>query len=154
MTLQDYSLTAFTVLNGARIFAYVPQIVCVCRDRTGASSVSMSTWGTFCAANLATVFYAIAGTGDRVVAGIFALNAVACISIFALILRNRAQHAWRNRLSSDVAGSARLMLTCLLMALRLRLESRLADRHAGDRWSDSVERSINEQWFNHYCGRA
>ena len=36
MTLADYSVTAFTVLNGARIVAYLPQIVCVHRDRTGA----------------------------------------------------------------------------------------------------------------------
>jgi hypothetical protein len=92
MTLADYSLTAFTVLNGARVMAYVPQIVCVCRDRAGASSVSMMTWGLFCSANLATVFYALTVTGDRIIAGVFTLNAIGCILILALILKKRISH--------------------------------------------------------------
>jgi hypothetical protein len=87
MTLKDYSVTAFAVLNGARIVAYLPQIICVYRDRAGASSVSMMTWGIFFSANMATVFYALTVSGDHIVAGIFAANAAACIAIFALILR-------------------------------------------------------------------
>ena len=37
MTLADYSFAVFTVFSGARMVAYLPQIVCVHRDRTGAS---------------------------------------------------------------------------------------------------------------------
>jgi hypothetical protein len=70
MTLQDYSVTAFTVLNGARIVAYLPQIVCVHRDRAGVFSVSMMTWGMFFSANMATVFYTLAVVGDRIMAGV------------------------------------------------------------------------------------
>src|SRR5262245_62000951 len=92
MTLAEYSLTAFTVLNGARLVAYVPQIVCVYRDRAGATSVSMMTWGMFFSANVATVFYALAAAGDSIVAAVFAINAVACITIFALIVKRRVAH--------------------------------------------------------------
>ena len=59
MTLADYSMTAFALLNGARVLAYMPQIVCVYRDTNGAPSVSLVTWLMFTAANLATVSYAL-----------------------------------------------------------------------------------------------
>jgi hypothetical protein len=156
MTLQDYSLTVFTVLNGARIVAYVPQIVCVCRDRSGTTSVSMTTWGIFFAANVATVFYALAGTGDHLVAGIFALNAVACMFIVSLILKNRFQHAYRDHLRTTLRQSFASRLSAitapLLMSLRGRLEDQLAALHPSDRWSDATERSIHEHWCNRHCG--
>jgi hypothetical protein len=159
MTIEDYSLTAFTVLNGGRIVAYLPQIICVCRDRTGASSVSMMTWGMFCSANLATVFYALTITGDKIIAGVFALNAIACTVIFALILRKRLAYALnKDRRAAQghpqpLLASCRSAINALAATLRQRLEDRLAERHAGDRWSDSVEREINEQWRDYHCGR-
>jgi hypothetical protein len=157
MTLQDYSVTAFTVLNGARIVAYLPQIVCVHRDRAGAFSVSMMTWGMFFSANMATVFYALAVVGDRIMAGVFAANAVACVAIFALILRKRIAHAWREKRANggmlamfSFGGSS---LPQRLSRLRQRAEDRIAARHPGDRWSDSVEREINMDWLDYRCGR-
>ena len=59
MTLADYSMTAFALLNGGRVIAYMPQIVCVYRDPNGAVAVSLLTWIMFTAANLATVSYAL-----------------------------------------------------------------------------------------------
>jgi hypothetical protein len=102
MTLQDYSLTAFAVLNGARLVAYVPQILCVFRDQSGASSVSLMTWGLFCSANLATVIYALTVTGDRLIAGVFTLNTVGCVVVFALILKKRISHRGSNSSSSHL----------------------------------------------------
>jgi hypothetical protein len=71
--------------------AYVPQILCVSRDRTGAASVSLMTWGLFCLANVTTVFYGLS-SGDRVLAGIFLLNAIGCVIIVALILEKRIKY--------------------------------------------------------------
>jgi hypothetical protein len=157
MTLADYSVTAFTVLNGARIVAYLPQIVCVHRDRSGASSVSMMTWGMFFSANMATVFYALAVIGDRVMAGVFAANAVACVAIFALILRKRITHVWRNSRTDGqvpaVFSFSQSSITEWLSRLPHRAEDRIAARHAGDRWSDAVEREINRDWQDYRCGR-
>jgi hypothetical protein len=157
MTLADYSVTAFTVLNGARIVAYLPQIVCVHRDRSGASSVSMMTWGMFFSANMATVFYALAVVGDRVMAGVFAANAIACVAIFALILRKRVTHAWRDsRTGGQVPAGfsfGQSSITEWLSRLPHRAEDRIAARHAGDRWSDAVEREINRDWQDYRCGR-
>jgi hypothetical protein len=157
MTLADYSFTAFTVLNGARIVAYLPQIVCVHRDRAGASSVSMMTWGMFFSANMATVFYALAVIGDRIMAGVFAANAVFCIAIFALTLRKRIAHAWRASRTDGhmppVFSFSPAGIREWLFRLPHRMEDRIAARHAGDRWSDAVEREINRDWQDYRCGR-
>jgi len=89
MTLADYSMTAFALLNGGRIFAYMPQIMCVYRDRNGAEAVSLVTWAMFTAANLATVSYSLTVSSDRMVASVFALNAVCCFAITGLVACRR-----------------------------------------------------------------
>jgi len=89
MTLADYSMTAFALLNGGRILAYMPQIMCVYRDRNGAESVSLVTWAMFTAANLATVSYSLTVSSDRMVASVFALNAVCCFAITGLVACRR-----------------------------------------------------------------
>lgn len=91
MTSADLSMTAFALLNGARIIAYVPQIICIRRDYHRAASVSLLTWGLFTLANLATISYALVVSGDRLVAGVFALNTLGCSAIFALTLIKRVR---------------------------------------------------------------
>jgi hypothetical protein len=89
MTLADYSMTAFALLNGGRAVAYFPQMIRVYRDPHGAAAVSLMTWTLFAAANVATVCYALTVSNDRVVAIVFALNAVGCVAIAALTLVKR-----------------------------------------------------------------
>ena len=89
MTLADYSMTAFALLNGGRVLAYMPQILCVYRCQNGAPAVSLMTWLMFTAANLATVSYAITVSSDLVVAGVFALNAIGCLAITSLVAFRR-----------------------------------------------------------------
>jgi hypothetical protein len=89
MTLADYSMTAFALLNGGRAIAYFPQMIRVYRDPHGAAAVSLVTWALFAAANVATVCYALTVSNDRVVAIVFALNAVGCVAIAALTLVKR-----------------------------------------------------------------
>jgi hypothetical protein len=89
MTLADFSMGAFAILNGARVLAYLPQIICVKRDRHGAEAVSLMTWGLFTLANLATVGYALVVSGDLFVAGVFALNVLGCFAIFAFTATKR-----------------------------------------------------------------
>jgi hypothetical protein len=159
VTLQDYSLTAFTVLNGARIVAYLPQIICLCRDRAGATSVSMLTWGMFVSANIATVFYALTVNGDSLVAAVFSANAVACFAIFILILRKRVAHAWSEKRRTHrsharpVETSAPSRIVVVLASVRQKLEDRVAARYNGDSWSDALERQINRECEDFRCGR-
>ncbi len=91
MTLAEYSLVAFALLNGGRVFAYFPQIIQVCRCPHGAQAVSLLTWTLFAAANVATVCYALAVFNDRVMAIVFALNAAGCRAIVCLIVVKRVR---------------------------------------------------------------
>ena len=89
MTLSDISIVAFAALNGARVVAYVPQIMCVRRDTNGAAAVSLTTWALFLMANVTTVTYSLVVSGDAVVAAVFGLNVLGCLVICALIVNKR-----------------------------------------------------------------
>src|SRR5258708_5170240 len=95
MTLAEYSMAAFALLNGGRAVAYFPQMIRVYRDPHGASAVSLLTWALFAAANLATVCYALTVSNDRVVAIVFALNAIGCLAIVGLTAFKRVRVARR-----------------------------------------------------------
>jgi hypothetical protein len=97
MTMADYSMAAFALLNGGRVIAYMPQIICVYRDPHGAVAVSLMTWLMFSASNIATVGYALTVSSDLVVAGVFALNALGCLVITALIMFRRIRLAVARR---------------------------------------------------------
>jgi hypothetical protein len=84
MNLADCSLCAFAILNTARLFGYIPQIVRVHRDKTGAEAVSISTWLLFASANVATVGYAMIVTHDVLSAAIFSANTIGCVAILTL----------------------------------------------------------------------
>jgi hypothetical protein len=89
MTMSDYSVTAFALLNGARIVAYAPQIRCLTRDKTNAAAVSLVTWTLFTLANGATVAYALLVINDPLMAGVFGLNLLGCLTIVAIIGKKR-----------------------------------------------------------------
>ena len=94
--LPPIALSAFTLINALRIFAYLPQSVRVAGDSGGASAVSTVTWGLFLLSHLATVVYAIACVGDLLMAIMFFANAVACAVIVGLTQLKRRRHARRN----------------------------------------------------------
>jgi hypothetical protein len=89
MTIADYSVTAFALLNGARVIAYAPQIRCLTRDNSNAAAVSLVTWTWFSLANAATVAYALLVINDPLMAGVFLLNLLGCLIIVAIIARKR-----------------------------------------------------------------
>jgi hypothetical protein len=95
MTLADYSLAAFALLNGGRAIAYFPQMVRVYRDPHGATAVSLATWVLFAASNVATVGYALTVAYDLVVASVFAMNAACCLAIVGLTAFKRLSVAPR-----------------------------------------------------------
>ena len=95
MSLADYSIVAFALLNGGRTVAYVPQMMRVYRDPHDAAAVSLLTWGMFAAANMATVCYALTVSDDRIIATVFALNAIGCLAIVGLTAFKRISVARR-----------------------------------------------------------
>jgi hypothetical protein len=95
MISNELALGLFVACNGARSIAYLPQIVRLARDREGAGAVSRVTWSLFALANASTVAYAAIVTGDVMVALIFALNTLGCLSVFGLATYRQKQSVSR-----------------------------------------------------------
>jgi hypothetical protein len=91
-------MAAFALLNGARVIAYVPQIRCLNRDNSNAAAVSLATWALFTLANAATVTYAIFVINDLLMAGMFMLNLLGCLTI---VFRKR--HSWSRLIKFKVS---------------------------------------------------
>jgi uncharacterized protein with PQ loop repeat len=89
-TLTDVALVVFTACNTARVFAYLPQMVKISRDRQGASAISYTTWVLFSVSHLSTTAYAVLVLNDWRMAAVFAANTLCCIIIVALTVRRRA----------------------------------------------------------------
>jgi uncharacterized protein with PQ loop repeat len=87
----DIALAAFALCNSIRVFAYVPQIVSVARDRNGATAISYTTWGLFALSHLSTVAYAILTLDDWRMAAVFAANAACCTIVLGLTALKRAR---------------------------------------------------------------
>ena len=99
MTAADIALAAFAFCNSVRVFAYVPQIVAVARDRNGATAISYTTWTLFGVSHLSTVAYAVLVVDDWRMAAVFAANTVCCGLIVGLTAWKRAAYRKAQRLS-------------------------------------------------------
>jgi hypothetical protein len=147
MTVSDYSITAFALLNGARIIAYAPQIRCLARDDSNAASVSLVTWVLFTLANAATVAYALVVIDDQLMAGIFVLNLLGCLTIVVMIAKRR--------IYSSVESPGNTLPERWMLAWRRRAEERLAIHlrltlptgRMKDRMADSP--SIKDRYRHH-----
>jgi len=98
VTSAEIALAVFAVCNGVRVIAYVPQIVAVARDSSGASAISYTTWGLFAVSHLSTVAYALLVLNDRRMAAVFIANTVCCLVIVGLTAWKRALHKAARRL--------------------------------------------------------
>ena len=88
MTLADYALAVFVLVNAGHAAAQLPQIARVYRMPRG-SAVSPLPWILLATANIATIGYALAISHDGVMVAVFALNAAACLAIATLALGKR-----------------------------------------------------------------
>jgi hypothetical protein len=89
LTLADLTLTAFSFFNALRIVSYLPQILRVARDRSGATAISYSTWSMWTCANLSTGAYAIVNLQDAWLAVVSLVNAAGCLAVILLTLWKR-----------------------------------------------------------------
>lgn len=125
MTVSDYSITAFALLNGARVIAYAPQIRCLARDKSNAASVSLVTWALFTLANAATVTYALLVINDALMAGVFVLNLLGCLIIVIMIAKRRIYSSVESLSGRDRETSGDTLLERWALAWRRRAEKRL-----------------------------
>jgi hypothetical protein len=96
MTIADTTLFVFTLFNGLRFLAYLPQIVAAIRDESGAEAISFGTWSLFLASHTSALAYAIENKDDWTMASLFLSNAIGCGVILAIAGWKRAKHRMRN----------------------------------------------------------
>jgi hypothetical protein len=81
---------AFAITNSMRVFAYVPQIMQLARDNSGAAAVSVCTWFLFLLSNISTAAYAALVLNEPCMTVVFAANTVCSTIIVVLtVLRRR-----------------------------------------------------------------
>lgn len=114
-------LAAFTIANALQIVSYVPQIVCVARDRNGATAIAYSTWLIWLAGSAATAAYAMVNIWDVWLAAVNVVHSVCCVAVIALTAWKRRRYerlqGCRRRAGHDgPAGSSSFAHTTLLGA--------------------------------------
>ena len=93
----DAIAAAFGFFNMLRLVSYVPQILAVARDDSGAAAISVSCWLIWIAANVSTALYAGMNLGDVALAVVSVFNAACCATVLLLALYKRAStRAGRN----------------------------------------------------------
>lgn len=96
MQISDLKFVGFLGLGSIRCLSYLPQIVCILRDKNGASAISCTTWVTWILAHLATALYAVFNLGDTSLAVVSIIYAFCCTVVMLLTVFKRAQY--RNRI--------------------------------------------------------
>ena len=87
----------YVLTNGLRVLSYVPQIVAVARDHSGAHAIALSTWTFWTIANATTSLYAFRVPGDVLLAVISAANAICCLTVVAIVVCKRRVQARAHR---------------------------------------------------------
>lgn len=98
MSLAEVALWAFTCVNAIRVASYLPQMIKIWRDTSGASGVSYTTWGMFAVSHFTTVTYAVFTLGDAKMAWVFVGNFVSCVVILGLTAWKQGKLTPRNLL--------------------------------------------------------
>jgi hypothetical protein len=90
------SITAiYAVCNAARLLSYVPQIVAVARECSGAHALSLISWTFWSFSHAVTAIYCATVVDDALLAGMMWGNAIGCAAVVALTTIKRRQYGWR-----------------------------------------------------------
>ena len=90
---MDTISTLYTISGMLFGAAFLPQIITLIRDRSGAVSTNLSTWGMFALCSLITLTYAYTHNGDIHFVFCSAIGTAGNMSIFTLGIVRRLQYA-------------------------------------------------------------
>jgi hypothetical protein len=96
MDMPELTLVIFYTFNALRIGAYLPQILRVANDVSGAPTISYTTWTVWIGANGSTAAYALVITPNWTLFAVNTLNAFGCALVVALTALKRHQFASRS----------------------------------------------------------
>jgi hypothetical protein len=86
----------YTLIGPAMSLGYVAQAIAVARDKSGAGSISLSTWGFWSFAALVTVLYSGFVAYDWRWCLSASLSMTGCITVFIIACVKRRWHLKRN----------------------------------------------------------
>jgi hypothetical protein len=89
------SITAvYVACNAVRLLSYIPQIVAVARERSGAHALSLTTWFFWTLSNASTAIYCSTVINDVLLASTMWGNAAGCMAVASLTLLKRQRYGW------------------------------------------------------------
>lgn len=91
--LTQFLIALYATTNGLRVVSYLPQIRRVARGRSGAKVIALSTWALWSISNFTTALYAFVVVGDGLLASISTFNTLSCVTVVALVIRERRRFA-------------------------------------------------------------
>jgi len=81
--------------SALRLAAYLPQIVAIARDRSGAHAISLLTWTFWGVSHAITAAYSALLLKDTLLSGMMVGNALGCVAvIWVTLLRRWPQRAF------------------------------------------------------------
>ncbi len=87
----------YTICNALRLLSYVPQIVAVARENSGAHAISLVSWSFWLLSHAATALYCAAVAKDPLLAAMMGGNSVGCGGVVALTMIKRHRYGWEPR---------------------------------------------------------
>jgi fumarate reductase subunit D len=92
MLVSEATWLVFAAFSCLRTISYVPQIVCIAKDRNGASAISYPTWLLWTGAHASTGLYAAMNLNDVWLAVASSIYALCCIVVIVLTAFKRLAH--------------------------------------------------------------
>lgn len=92
-TYQSAIAVVYFLFNSFRVFTYLPQILAVSKDNTGAKAISIFTWVAWTVANLTAGLYAefVLANPDYMLAIMSYGNAIGCGTVIGIVMYKRSK---------------------------------------------------------------
>lgn len=103
--LLAQSITAiYVACNGVRLLSYIPQIVAVARERSGAHALSLTTWFFWTLSNASSAVYCSTVVTDVLLASAMWGNAAGCMAVASLTVMKRQRYGWQRTCPASVGA--------------------------------------------------
>ncbi|MFZ4124786.1 MAG: hypothetical protein ACOYJ2_01780 [Rickettsiales bacterium] len=99
---MDILTTLYVAAGMGFAIAFIPQIITLWRDKTGAASINLSTWAMFAACSAITLLYAIFKTDDPYFMFCASLGVIGNSVVLLLALSRRTRAAAALELSEPI----------------------------------------------------
>ncbi len=87
----------YAACNAARLVSYVPQIIAVAREKSGAHAISLLSWSFWLLSHAATAVYCASVVKDPLLAAMMWGNTVGCLGVVTLTAIKRRRYGWTQK---------------------------------------------------------